>query len=362
MTLNKRDYQFLERALELAGKGAGHTAPNPLVGAVLVRQGQVVGEGYHRFFGGAHAEIEALRQAGARARGATLYVNLEPCHHQGKTPPCTLALIRAGIKKVFCIQRDPHSVVNGTGLRFLRKNGIPVVIGGPRQTAGQLNAAFFTFHTKKRPLVSLKFAASLDGKIATRTGDSRWITNERARVYARRLRSEHQAILVGVNTVLTDNPHLGARQRGHNDPLRIILDSRLRSPLSSEVFRDQNVLVVSTLRSSAARRKAFEKKGVQLHVMKSSHISLPVLMKELHRRHIISLFVEGGATVLGSFLDARLVDRVYAFQAPILIGGQQARPAFAGRGFARMRDGARLKNVTIKKFGDNQLITGWIRS
>src|SRR3990167_1206134 len=225
-----RDETFMDEALWLAKKGAGWTAPNPMVGAVVVKSGKIIGRGYHRRAGSAHAEIEALAAAGRSARGATLYVNLEPCAHFGKTPPCTEAIINAGIKRVVCSAIDPNPQVQGRGVARLKQFGIAVSISVRKEEARSLNEVFFVFHEKKRPFVALKFAMSLDGKLAARTGDSKWITGGKARSFARDLRGNYQAILVGVNTVIRDNPHLGARTKGKKDPLRIILDSRLHIP------------------------------------------------------------------------------------------------------------------------------------
>ncbi|MDO8576534.1 MAG: bifunctional diaminohydroxyphosphoribosylaminopyrimidine deaminase/5-amino-6-(5-phosphoribosylamino)uracil reductase RibD, partial [bacterium] len=231
------DEKYLKLTLELAEKGRGKTFPNPMVGAVIVKRGRIVGQGYHRKAGEPHAEAEALGIAGGRAKGATLYVNLEPCDHWGRTPPCADTIIRANIKRVVCCTRDPHKVARG-GIEKLKRAGIAVSVGELAQEARDLNEAFFTFHELHRPFVAIKFAASLDGKIATHTGDSKWITNERARAYARRLRGHYQAILVGINTILHDDPHLGVRAKGKPDPLRIILDTTLRIPLKSKVLRD----------------------------------------------------------------------------------------------------------------------------
>src|SRR3990167_9369791 len=240
------DERFMGEALKLAEQGIGRTSPNPMVGAVVVRAGKIIGRGYHRRAGSAHAEIEALAAAGRSARGATLYVNLEPCAHFGKTPPCTESIINAGIKRVVCSAIDPNPQVHGRGVARLKQFGIFVSVGVRKEEALALNEAFFVFHEKKRPFVALKFAMSLDGKLATKKGDSQWITGEKARTFARGLRGTYQGIVVGVNTVIRDNPHLGARKRGVKDPVRIIVDSHLRIPLHARVLRDANVIIATT--------------------------------------------------------------------------------------------------------------------
>lgn len=355
-----QDERFMDEALKLAVKGAGWTNPNPMVGAVIVKNGKIIGKGYHRRAGSAHAEIEALADAGARASGATLYANLEPCSHFGKTPPCVEAIINAGIKRVGCSAIDPNPQVQGHGIARLKQFGISVSVGARSKEARTLNEAFFVFHEKKRPFIALKFAMSLDGKIATRSGDSRWITNAQARKYARSLRRNYQAILIGINTVLRDNPHLGARISGVPDPLRIILDGALKIPLGSKVLRDKNVLIFTTKRSNHKKRKKLTDDGISVVICPGSLISLPFVMKELARREIVSVFVEGGGSVLGSFVDAKLVDKVYAFYAPIIIGGASAISAVGGRGADSIRQSLRLKDTVIKTFGDNILIRGCI--
>ena len=252
--------------------------------------------------------------------------------------------------------RDPHKVARG-GIEKLKRAGISVSVGGLAQEARDLNEAFFTFHEMHRPFVAIKFAASLDGKIATHTGDSKWITNVRARAYARALRGHYQAILVGINTVLHDDPHLGARIKSRLDPLRIILDSTLRIPLKSKVLRDENVLIFTTKRASAEKKRLLIGKGIEVVEM-GSRINVKTLMRELNKREIISVLVEGGGEVLGSFVDARCVDKVYAFHAPVLIGGETSKSAIGGRGTRIIGQALRLTNVTRKTFGDNPLIVG----
>lgn len=345
------DEVFMRECLRLAAKGRGHVSPNPMVGAVVVKAGRIVGRGYHKRFGSSHAEIEAIRKAGGRAVGATLYVNLEPCCHFGKTPPCTDAIVRAKIRRVVCAVRDPNSVARG-GIEKLKRAGIVVSIGCMEKEARELNETFFTFHEKRRPFVALKFAASLDGKLATASGDSKWITNEKARAYARKLRGEYQAVLVGVNTILKDDPHLGVRWRGMRDPLRVVLDSTLRVPFSPKFLRDSNVLIVTTRRASERKKRSLEARGVTVHVMSGSRLSIKELLRVLQKMNIISVLVEGGGEVLGSFIDAKVADKVYAFYAPILIGGKEA-VSIGGEGARSFKNILRFSEVSIKSFGDN---------
>ncbi|MEK7133816.1 MAG: bifunctional diaminohydroxyphosphoribosylaminopyrimidine deaminase/5-amino-6-(5-phosphoribosylamino)uracil reductase RibD [Patescibacteria group bacterium] len=354
-----RDEKMMRETFRLARKGMTWTDPNPLVGAVVVKGGSIIARGYHTKAGAPHAEVEALRATKGDLRGSTLYVNLEPCSHYGKTPPCVDVILKAGIRHVVCATLDPDPKVHGEGIRSLRKHGVRVTVGVLEHEARRLNEAFFAFHKNKRPFVTIKFAASLDGKVATRTGDSKWITNERARTYARRLRERSQAILVGINTVLKDDPHLGVRKKGKKDPLRVILDSRLRIPLTAGVLRDNNILIVTTGRANAKKKRSLVKRGVALIEMKHA-ITIPDLMRELYTREIISVLVEGGGSVLGSFFDARCVDKVHCFYAPIIVGGSGAVPAVGGSGSAMLSEAMRVRPIAFKLIGDCLLATGYI--
>lgn len=353
------DADYLRQSLNLAKKGMGRVNPNPMVGAILVKDGQIIGKGYHKKSGFPHAEIEALASCKVSAKGATLYVNLEPCVHFGRTPPCVEAIIRAGINRVVCALLDPNPKVHGQGIVKLKKAGIDVSVGVLEKEARILNEAFFTFHEKKRPFVAIKFAASLDGKIATPSGDSKWITNQKSRDYARLLRGQYQAILVGINTVLKDDPHLGVRKRGYKDPLRIILDSKLRVPPDSQVLRDKEVLIVTTGNANQKKLTELQKQGFDVIIF-DENIKIPKLIKILQQREIISVLVEGGGQVLGSFADGKLIDKVYAFHPPIIIGGEKAVSAVGGKGVKFMKDAIRLKNISFKKFEDNLLIIGYV--
>lgn len=356
------DSVFLKQALNLAKKGGGWTNPNPMVGALIVKDNLIIAKSYHKKYGSYHAEIEALKKTQGNTKGATLYVNLEPCCHYGKTPPCTEAIIKSGISKVVCSTLDPNPKVNGLGRAKLKKAGVKVIAGILNHEARVLNEGFFTFYQKQRPFIAIKFAASLDGKIATKTGDSKWITNEKARKFARKLRSQYQAVLVGVNTITKDNPHLGARMRGKKDPLRIILDPGLRIALESQVFRDNHVLVVTTLKHSKSKLAQLMHQGIEVLVLPAAHISIPALLSQLKERDIINILVEGGGKTIGSFIDDRLVDKVYAFFSPILVGGAEAITPSAGQGINKMDDAISLQRVSHREFEDNYLISGYTKN
>lgn len=355
----KLDKIFMRETLHLAKQGEGWTNPNPMVGAVIVKNGKMIARGYHHKAGMPHAEIEALRTAKTSVKGATLYVNLEPCCHYGKTPPCTEAIIKSGIKRVVFSTLDPNPKVAGKGAKALRKAGIKVSVGELAAAAKKLNEAFFTFHEKKRPFVGIHFAASLDGKIATRTFDSKWISNQQARKHSRRLRGEYQAILVGVNTVLRDDPHLGARTRGLKDPLRIILDTNLKIPLKSRVLRDTNVIIAVSTKASSKSILQLRKKGIKVLTFPGRKISIPQLLRKLYELNIISILAEGGGSVLGSFVDLRLVDKIYAFHAPLLIGGESAVSAIRGKGARSIAEAMRLQDISFQKLDDNLLTIGY---
>lgn len=352
------DSYFLNLAVKLAKKGAGNVVPNPQVGAVIVKNGKIIGVGYHKKAGFPHAEREVLAVVSESPKGATLYVNLEPCSHFGKTPPCIDAIIQSGIKKVVFCTLDPNPLVHGKGREKLEQNGIETSVGLLEEKAKILNETFFTFHEKKRPFIAIKFAASLDGKIATKTHDSKWITNEKARCAARELRSDYQAILVGIGTVLQDDPHLGTRIKDKRDPVRIILDSSLKIPLTSQVLRDKNVIIATTQNADAEKKKQLEEKGIAIILFDTDLMSLKDVLRELYERNIISVLVEGGSQVLGSFVDEKLVDKVYAFYAPIIIGGENAIPAVGGLGSNSIAASLKFSSVSLKKYGDNFMISG----
>ncbi|MDO8577168.1 MAG: bifunctional diaminohydroxyphosphoribosylaminopyrimidine deaminase/5-amino-6-(5-phosphoribosylamino)uracil reductase RibD [Candidatus Daviesbacteria bacterium] len=353
------DIIFLQETFKLAKKGLSWTNPNPLVGTVIVKGNRIIGRGFHRKVGSAHAEIEALRACKEDPTGATLYVNLEPCSSFGRTSPCVNTIIKSGIKKIICSTLDPNPKVNGKGKKLLEKAGIQVIVGRLAKKARLLNEAFFTFHEKNRPFVAIKFAASLDGKMATATGDSKWITNEKAREYARSLRASYQAILVGINTILADNPNLGARAKNKKDPIRIILDPNLQIPLNAKVLRNTNVIIATTAKANKLKKEQLENKGFTILVFDSGHIKVKELLSALAEKEIISILVEGGGETLGNFVDAGVIDKVYAFHAPLIIGGENAI-SIGGKGADTIQNALKLKNISFKKFDDNLLTVGYL--
>lgn len=357
---------FMRRALRLAQQSDTLPYPNPWVGCVIVRGGKIVGRGTHRGPGSNHAEVEALAQAGARARGAALYVTLEPCCHYGRTPPCTDAILNFGIRKVFYALRDPNPLVAGRGAKTLKARGLAVEGGLCSREAALLNEVYLKYVATGLPFVTVKVATSLDGKIATKTGESKWITDAHARRHARQLRAEHQAVLVGINTVLADNPHLGSRKRAMPNPWRIVLDSRLRIPLASQVVKSQKCIIACREIASLTKRIQLERRGAQVWRFKGRRVPLKKLLARLAEHEIISVLVEGGSEVLGSVFDQKLVDRVYWFMAPIILGSQQSRAAVGGKGVAALRDAPRLIQPRMEPVGNSWLIRGnlsrWART
>ncbi|MHB8732005.1 MAG: bifunctional diaminohydroxyphosphoribosylaminopyrimidine deaminase/5-amino-6-(5-phosphoribosylamino)uracil reductase RibD [bacterium] len=371
----------MREALTLAARGAGTASPNPMVGALVVADGRVVGRGYHPKPGEPHAEIFALREAGALARGATLYTTLEPCAHTGRTGPCTEAIVAAGIRRVVAAMVDPDAQVRGAGLARLREAGVETAVGAGEAEARRLNEAYVKHRTTGLPFVTAKWAMTLDGRIATRTGDSRWISNEASRAHAHRVREVSDAVLVGVGTVLRDDPALTARtgasrrpvpsERGDAasgrspgaQPRRVVLDSRLRTPLGARVLaRDGVPVIVATTRASSPdARRALEERGVEVVICDGAdeHVDLPALLRELGTRGVLSLLVEGGAAVHGAFMEAGLVDKVLAYVAPAVVGGGGPGPS-AGAGVAAMADARRLRPVEVHRFGGDVLIEAYV--
>jgi diaminohydroxyphosphoribosylaminopyrimidine deaminase/5-amino-6-(5-phosphoribosylamino)uracil reductase len=337
----------MRRALALAARGAGETNPNPMVGCVVVKGRRVVGEGWHRRAGGPHAEVIALGRAGRKARGATLYLSLEPCSHRGRTPPCAPALVAAGIARVVVAMRDPNPRVRGRGIALLRRSGIEVSVGLLEREARVLNQRFLVAASRPRPFVLLKAGLSLDGRIATAAGESKWITTAAQRLEARRLRRLHDGVLVGIGTVLADDPLLLPSPRVARPFHRIVLDSALRLPLASRLVRSAHqapVWVVCGSRAAPSRRRALGALGVTVVpvLAGSARPGLRNVLAELKRRGIWSVMVEGGSEVLGSFVRLRLFDQVALFRGPILLNGRHARPAFGGPDPRRLADAVRL--------------------
>jgi len=333
-----------------------------MVGAVLVKGGRVIGEGWHRYFGGDHAEVDALKHAKASPRGATLYVNLEPCAHFGKTPPCVDALISSGIKKVVASMPDPNPVVSGKGIRRLRQAGIKVEVGRMRSESRELNASYLTWLKERRPFIALKAGQSLDGKISSRTGRSKWITGPAARVYGRRLRFMFDAILAGINTVLSDDPSLdyrppvlGRALLSRKRHFKVILDSRGRLPLSAQLWRGPSQVAVAVSEAAPeSRLRALRRRGARVLVCGQKRVDVKKLMSLL-RPEVGSVLVEGGAQVHGSFVDAGLVDLFYLFQAPLILGGERARTSVAGRGFESPARALRMSLAAEYCLGEDHL-------
>jgi len=341
---------MMRRALELAARGLGETSPNPAVGCVVARGGRVVGEGFHARAGGPHAEVGALRQAGPRARGATLYVTLEPCAHRGRTPPCAPLVRDAGVVRVVAALRDPNPLVAGRGLSLLRRAGIAVETGLLAAEAARLDEPFLSWVRLGRPFVLLKAALTLDGRIATASLRSRWITSPAQRRQARWLRRLHDAVLVGVGTALADDPLLLPSPRTRRPFARVVLDSRLRLPARGRLARTaapRTPVFALSCAPDPARRRELEASGVRVVEVaaEGARVSLPAALEALGSRGVTSVMVEGGSEVLGSFLAARLTDQVALFRAPLLLGGRGSRPAFGGPDPLEIRDALRLEPV-----------------
>lgn len=356
------DERWMHLALELAELGLGNVNPNPLVGAVVVKDGEVVGQGAHRNFGGPHAEVFALEEAGGRAEGATLYVTLESCCHHGKTPPCTDRIIAAGIGKVVYAIEDPNPQVCGKGAALLRASGIDVEEGLLRELAQEQNEIFLTFTRRKTPFVELKLAMSLDGRIATKTGDAKWITGEESRIEGHRLRAKHSTIAVGVETVIRDDPSLNIRHVEGKDPVPIVLDTSGRIPLSSKLLHPPSQAVVATYTMSEATEQAIVNTGAQVWRLPAvnDRVSIPALLAHMAEEQLDSLLIEGGGEIAAAFLEAGAVDKVSFFYAPILIGGRAAVPGIGGSGVERVADALRLKRVEVRRLGEDVYLTGYV--
>lgn len=360
------DEYYMQRALELALKAEGNTSPNPMVGCVIVNEdGEIVGEGYHHKAGQPHAEVMALRDAGKAAVGCTAYVTLEPCSHQGRTGPCCRALFAAGIRKVVVACGDPNPKVAGKGLQYLQAMGVEVVTGVCEEEALKLNERFFTWITKRRPFITLKYAMTLDGKLATKTKDSKWITGEEARTYAHRLRKQHDAVLVGIGTVLADDPELTTRMVQGKNPIRIVLDEKLQVNIMNAVLNPAApTIIICGLEADADKAALFSVlpnvEIVRLPFVEGK-VSIKAVLDELISREITSLLVEGGSSVLGAFKDAGYADRVCAFIAPKVLGGKESLTAVGGAGCELMQDAWELQDIEYKQLGQDMLITGLVK-
>jgi len=345
------DDVWMSRALELAERGRGYVEPNPLVGAVVVRDGQFVGEGWHQRYGEAHAEIHAFAAAGEAARGATLYVTLEPCCHYGKTPPCTDAVLRTGIRRVVAAMSDPFPAVAGKGAELLRQAGVTVEFGIGETEARRLNAPYLKLLATGRPWVHAKWAMTLDGKIATRSGDSRWISNETSRRRVHALRGRMDAIVAGIGTIRADNPQLTARPPGPRTPTRIILDSRGRIPDDAIVVQTSRItptMIAATESMPQTKRATLQAHGCEVLILPDYHgrVSVDSLLMELGRRRFTNVLVEGGSGVFGAFFDAAVIDEYHVFIAPCLVGGAAAMNPVGGAGVPHMAEALRLTEWT----------------
>lgn len=356
------DRQMMARAVALAPKGEGRVEPNPMVGCVIVRNGRVIGEGYHRRFGGPHAEIEALRSCTSSPHGATLYVSLEPCCHKGKTPPCTDALIAAGIGRVVIALRDPNPAVGGRSVRRLRTAGLEVATTVCRKEATELLAPYLTHTALHRPYVIAKWAQSLDGRLATRTGDSQWISGERSRRLVHRLRARVDAILVGSGTVLADDPMLTARGVSlRRRAVRVVLDGRLRIPQKCQLIDTARtvatLVMTSTTQANSPKADRLRRAGAEVIIARARRGRLVIrdCLRKLAARNVTNLLVEGGPGVLTTLLEANLVDEAFVFTAPMLIGGKSAPAAWGGQGAARLKAAARPRTVHVRRVGDDVL-------
>ena len=361
------DQHFMQMALDLAIKGEGYTSPNPMVGAVVVKDGRVVGEGFHEGVGGPHAEVNALDAAGKLAAGATLYITLEPCNHTGRTPPCTEKILAAGISRVVFALPDPNEKVVGGGSEYLKRHGLQVASGICEMQARKQNEAFIKYVSTGRPFVIAKCAATLDGRIATRTGDSKWVTGEAARRFVHRLRHAVDAIMVGSKTVQIDDPSLTTRldDRQGRDPLRIILDSHLSIAPDARVLQQASAAdtFLVTGRGVAPTKKAvFEQAGARVieTPLKNNGIDLAVLMDQLGAMEIVSLLIEGGSRVLASAFQEGIVDKVNFFYAPKVLGGDDGIPICSGAGAELMSESVPIKDIAVQRFDDDVLIEGYV--
>lgn len=352
---------YMKRALELAKKGAGHTSPNPMVGCVVVKDGRIVTEGYHERYGEFHAERNALTRCEEDLTGAEMYVTLEPCCHQGNTPPCTDIIIERRIGKVYVGSMDPNPKVAGKGVKILQEHGIEVETGVLEKECLALNEIFFYYITTGIPYVAMKYAMTLDGKIASCTGDSKWVTGEMARHHVHELRKQYSAILAGIGTVLADDPMLNCRIEEGVDPVRVVCDSSLRIPLSSQLVKTAGDIpvIVAYAKENPEKEKALLQAGVELiSAGRDGRVDLAVLMRELGKRKIDSVLVEGGGAIHGSLLKSGLVQKIFCYLAPKLIGGREAGSPVEGDGFSRMKDALPVKEMEILPLGQDICISG----
>lgn len=357
------DEKYMKLAMQLAGNAIGRTSPNPLVGAVIVKDNRVVGCGWHRKAGTPHAEVHALNQAGELAQGADVYVTLEPCAHYGKTPPCAKALVEAKVKNVYGGLLDVNPKVAGKGFKILEDAGIHVEYGFLQDELRKQNEVFFKWIEHKKPFVVLKAAMTLDGKIATATGQSKWITNETSRAYGYKLRDIYDGIMVGINTVIEDNPMLTARVDGGKNPIRIVVDSSLKIDINANVVQDKSAKTIVATTDKADKDKILKLQAQDVDVIvvdkdENDKVDIEKLLDILGQQNICSILVEGGATLSGSFVAKKLVDKVYFFIAPKIIGGKEAKTPVAGTGILNLQEALALKDIQIGKLEEDILIIG----
>lgn len=357
------DEKYMRLAMQLAGNAIGRTSPNPLVGAVIVKDNRVVGCGWHRKAGTPHAEVHALNQAGELAQGADVYVTLEPCAHYGKTPPCAKALVEAKVKNVYGGLLDVNPKVAGKGFKILEDAGIHVEYGFLQDELRKQNEVFFKWIEHKKPFVVLKAAMTLDGKIATATGQSKWITNETSRAYGYKLRDIYDGIMVGINTVIEDNPMLTARVDGGKNPIRIVVDSSLKIDINANVVQDKSAKTIIATTDKADKDKFLKLQAQDVDVIvvdkdENDKVDIEKLLDILGQQNICSILVEGGATLSGSFVAKKLVDKVYFFIAPKIIGGKEAKTPVAGTGILNLQEALALKDIQIEKLEEDILIIG----
>lgn len=360
------DERYMAMALRLAEQARGRTSPNPMVGAVVVKHGRIISRGFHAKAGEPHAEALALRKAGTAARGAALYVTLEPCSHRAKrTPPCTPLVTASGVKRVVVAMIDPNPRVSGGGIRAIRRAGIEVVTGVLKDEAERLNEAFIKHVTSGLPFVTMKIAQTLDGRIATASGESKWITGPEARLEGHRLRDRNDAILVGINTVLKDDPSLTARIPGGRDPVRVIVDSRLRIPLNAKVLVQRSpapTLIATIAAAPKARVRRLQDAGVEVLVVPSTggRVDLKALLRKLGKRDFQSLLIEGGSEVHASALAAGVVDKVVLFIAPMLMTGRDSLPSIGGRSPRKLSQAVQFREAEASAVGDDLMIEGYL--
>lgn len=361
----KNDEYYMRLALKLALKAKGKTSPNPLVGALVVKNGRIVGRGFHAKAGLAHAEINALDEAGKKAKGAVLYVTLEPCAHTGRTPPCVNRVIESGIKEVVIGMIDPNPLNNGKGIALLKQHNIKVRHGFLGDELARINEGFIKYITTRIPFVTVKVAESLDGRIATYTGDSKWITSDKSRAFAHKIRKDYDAIMVGVNTVLRDNPRLNAWFSA-KQPVKIIMDSNLSTPENANIFSGNSQVIIITLPSRAGqetenRKRLLEKAKIIEVKERSGQINLRDALKKIARLQITNIIVEGGGTLIGSLFDERLVDKILFFISPKIIGGKDAISSVMGKGVRRVDQAVKLRGVKFRKFGEELLVEAGVK-